>query len=240
MKFTYIHGTIMIDNDYERSAAYIRSIGEDSIYPFMGTKLFGLGDYTIPHYYHNMLITFGTTYKYFGIDLVDWNLFILKTENILRNIDFESAQFHIESAIGNYIFHWVNKKSKLNDAYWLDNYRSEPYKLIETNEFFFGFGDRGLHVPYPDDRYSKELDELSFEGFNYPIKFAEEAYQKVREFNKIARNFHIGSSVNFKESVGVKIDDRIFEILYDLKLKGIYDIKSSISEEIEIRKHVKL
>lgn len=237
MEYNSIYGAIKIDRDYANSIAFIKSLGEDKIYPFINTNMFGLGEYVRPYYYENMLITFGTTYKSFGLDLIDWNLFILKMEHILRNIDFESAQFHIDSYVGDFVFHWGNKKKVL--SHWKDDYKKDEYKLIETEEFYFGFGDRGLSINYPDPRYKPEFDELSYADFSYPIKFHKDAFEKVRLFNRRIQEIQIGTKINYETIMNERMDDRVFEILYDLKLKKVYDINEYYGD-IKLYKHVDL
>ncbi|OAQ43512.1 hypothetical protein A5893_17145 [Pedobacter psychrophilus] len=236
MENNSIYGAIKIDRDYANSIAFIKSLGEDKIYPFINTNMFGLGEYVRPFYYENMLITFGTTYKSFGLELIDWNLFILKMEHILRNIDFESAQFHFDSNIGDFVFHWVNKNKVL--PHWKDDYKNKEYNLIESEEFYFGFGDRGLTTPYPA-RFEAELDELSVDEFSYPIKFQKTAVEKVRLFNKRIKEIQIGTKINFETIMNERMDDRVFEILYDLKLKGFYDINEYYGD-VTLYKHVDL
>jgi len=238
MEYTSVYGAIKIDRDYANSAAFIRSIGEGDGFPFITTNMFGLGDYARPYYYENMLITFGTTYKYFGMDLIDWNIFILKIENILRNIDFESAKFHVDGSINDCVLYWKNKKN--SHDHWQKKYRSEEYKLIETEDFFFGFGDRDLITALPDKRYDEKYDEVHIDGFNYPIEFSDEAYQKVRTFNERLKDFQIGSRVIFKDIMGEDFDDRIYEIFYDLKLKRIYEIVDTYPAKVILYKHVDL
>lgn len=235
MKFSSIYGVIKLGylDDYLKTTTYIKSIGEDGIYPFITTKMFGLGDNVSPYYYHNNLITFGTTYKYFGESLIDWNFFILKIENLLRNIDFECATFHIDSFCGDYKFNWYNKKNVL--PHYNTKYKNEEYKLFETKDFYFGFGDRSLGTPYPDERYSKESDELIFEGFCYPIKFSENAFQKVREFNSRIKDLELGSKISYKEIMNENMDDRTYEIIYDLKLKGIYQFNEYKGDIIKLK-----
>ena len=64
----------------------------------------------------------------------------------------------------------------------------------------------------------------------------EEALNKVETFNQKMKSVRIGTGVKFKEVMGEKLDDRIFEVLYDLKLKGYYSLQNK--EEITILKHV--
>lgn len=238
MEYTSVYGAIKIDRDYENSVAFIRSIGEGDGFPFITTNMFGLGDYARPYYYENMLITFGATYKYFGMDLTDWNIFILKIENILRNIDFESAKFHVDGSINDCVLYWMSKKH--SDEYWQKEYRGEEYKLIETDDFFFGFGDRDLITALPDKRYDKKYDEIHIEGFSYPIKFSDEVYQKVRTFNGKMKDFQIGSRVIFQDVMDEDVDDRLYEFFYVLKLKGIYELAYHDPKKtiIVLKKHV--
>lgn len=238
MEFNSMYGVIKIDNDYPGTVAYIKSIGEDPIYPFMNTNMFGLGEYVLPYYYHNMLITFATTYKGFGLEAAQWNLLILKIENILRNIDFECAQFHVESWMGDYTLYWANKK-KLHQSQQR-KYRQEEFRLIETAEFFFGFGARGLITAYPDPRYHKNYDELNIENFSYPIKYSSQAFKKVQAFNEKLKDVAIGTVVKYKDVMNEFPGDSVFEIIFVLSLKGIYGIVQPYQLEIMVQKHVEL
>lgn len=237
MEYNAIYGVIKIDRDYPNAIAFIRSIGSDDIYPFITSTMFGLGDYTRPHYYENMLLTFGATYKNFGRDLVDWNLFVMKTEHILRNIDFEHAKFHIDSCMGDFIFYWVNKSKTA--AHRQADYRQPEYRLTETAEFFFGFGDRPLAVPYPDDRYRPELDEMREMNFKYPVQLSAAACEKVKQFNALLKDHHPGHMVSFETLMGERADDRVLEVLYDLHLKGVYEVKS-FKGDLILKSHVQL
>lgn len=170
MEYTSIYGYIKIDRDYQKSVEFIKNIGKDENYPFINTSMFSFGENEIPFYYENIVLGFAATYKDFGLDLSDWNEFILKIEGILRNIDFENAQFHVESSIGEFTLFWTKKGSSLlgeeNDSKYI-----EEYKLTKTNEWYFGFGKRSLFTGYPD-RDIEIYEDLRNEpnlGFKYPI-----------------------------------------------------------------------
>jgi hypothetical protein len=168
MEYTSIYGYIKIDREYLKSIETIKNIGRDKNYPYISTNMFSLGDDGF--YYENIFIGFATTYKYFGLDLIDWNEFILKMEGILRNIDFENAQFHVNSAVGNYTLFWTRKGPSLLGE---ENARKyiEGKKLIKTNEWYFGFGERD---PFTGSLLRslegyEDLRNLTYLGFKYPI-----------------------------------------------------------------------
>lgn len=169
MEYTSIYGYIKIDRDYHKSVDFIKTLEKDNTYPFINTNMFSFGDHEVPYYYENILLGFAATYKYFGMDTSDWNDFILKMEHILRNIDFENAQFHVESALGDYTLFWANRKSaatEKNEADFLSEYR-----LIKTEEWYFGFGKRSPFIGYPDDEITDSDQDLrnKIPDFVYPV-----------------------------------------------------------------------
>lgn len=175
-EYTSIYGYIKIYQlgSYDKSVDFIKSLGKDETYPFINSNMFSFGDYDTPYFYENPMFSFANTYKYFGIELKHWNDFVLKIENILRNVDFDNAQFHIESAWGEFTMYWQSKKThkrlssneKLND---------KPIQLTETEEWYFGFGKRSPYIGWLDEeKYDEEMEDLrsskyDFIGFKYPI-----------------------------------------------------------------------
>ena len=86
--------------------------------------MFSLGATESPYYYENPIISFGASYKEVEHE---WEFFILKFENILRNIEFETAKTQLETEIlGTYNFFWKSKTGT-------DTYEKKE-KLIETAE----------------------------------------------------------------------------------------------------------
>lgn len=161
-EYTSIYGYIKIDRDYEKSVNFIKAIGKDFEYPFVNSNMFSFGDYEIPYYYENIFLGFASSYKYFGLDLSDWNRFILKIENILRNIDFENAQLHVESAIGDFTLYWET----LNKTFFTEEQQNDKLvRLTKTDEWYFGFGKRGTFVGDLDEnQIFHEYEDLR----NYP------------------------------------------------------------------------
>lgn len=153
-KFNLIYGYIKVDRDYEKSVEFIKSLGKDDSYPFVNSNMFSFGDYEIPYYYEDIPLSFAATYKYFGLDIEDWNMFILKIENILRNISFEMAKFHIESSIGNYILTW----EKL--------FKSETKRTSGDNIFITN--NWSLEITF-DINIENDISGLNSIGFKYPI-----------------------------------------------------------------------
>ncbi len=171
MEYTSIYGYIKISRDYEASARYIKNLETDATYPFITANMFSAGENNYPYYYENVMISFAATYKYFG-DTEDWNYFILKMENILRNMDFENAQFHVESSIGDYTLFWTRHKPYNTSAKEEEKY-IEEYRLTKTDEWYFGFGKRSVFTGYPDNESPELYEDLRNHpdmGFTYPVK----------------------------------------------------------------------
>ncbi|MDC1161896.1 hypothetical protein OAT18_00485 [Tenacibaculum sp.] len=155
-----VHGRILLDRDFKESQSFINSLGNDNTYPQLNTDMFGVG-ITEPTYYEDSVIVFGATYKQIEYD---WISFILKFEHILRNVGFDTAKIQLETEIlGTYNFFWKSKHSK-------DSFDSEE-KLIETDEWFFGYGNRGRWGLL--DSELEEYQIFDFEDFKYPIKFSD-------------------------------------------------------------------
>ena len=161
-----VTGRIVISNHIEQAREFIQTFENDKHYPWIRTEMFGLGVNKGPFFYGEQVITFGATYK--GVEY-DWKYFILKFEHILRNIDFNTAKIQLETEfLGTYDFFW---KKKVNGK----EFEKED-RLIETEEWFFGFGSRCLH-----GFLNTDTDEpvFSMEEFTYPVTHDEsetEAY----------------------------------------------------------------
>jgi len=169
MEYTSIYGYIKIDRDYEKSVEFIKSLGKDEKYPFINTNMFSFGDYEIPYYYEDIMLGFAATYKYFGRDLEDWNDFILKFENILRNIDFLNAQLHVESSYGNYTL-FLGRKGFLFINEENQKKYIEKHKLYNTTEWFFGFERRSPHLGSLLSQIEDgDLRNEPYYNFIYPI-----------------------------------------------------------------------
>jgi hypothetical protein len=170
MEYTSIYGYIKIDRNYYETVEFLKNLDKDNEYPFINTNMFSFGDYEIPYFYEDLMLGFAATYKYFGLDLEDWNLFILKFENILRNINFKNAQLHIESAVGDYTLFWRKEGSSLmgeeNDKKFI-----EDFKLFKTTEWYFGFGRRSAYTGYLLQKIEEYEDLRNNEHLNfiYPI-----------------------------------------------------------------------
>ena len=169
-EYTSIYGYIKINRDYQKSADFICNLGKDENYPFINTNMFSLGDFEIPYYYENPIFGFAATYKYFGLELRDWNSFILKIENILRNIDFENAQFHIESTIGDFTLYWESLKKNFFSE---EKENDKLIQLTKTDEWYFGFGKRSVFLGDLDETQIfhdfEDLRNYPNLGFIYPI-----------------------------------------------------------------------
>ncbi|WP_431111466.1 hypothetical protein [Winogradskyella poriferorum] len=154
-KFNLIYGYIKIDRDYYKSVKFIKELGKDDSYPFVNTNMFSFGDYERPYYYEDIPFSFAATYKYFGLDLEDWNVFILKIENILNNISFETASFHINSSIGDYVFTW----EKLLES---------QEKKYDHNNIFFA-KSWSFKITFNTGSEENDIKGLTSMGFEYPV-----------------------------------------------------------------------
>lgn len=220
MEFTSIYGAIAIDRDYEKSVLFLKSLGKDSHYPFINTSMFSFGDYEIPYYYDNMMLSFGATYKNFGYDLTDWNKLILKIEHILRNIGVEIAQFHIDSYVGDYTLTWIHKEKYFHSK---EEHLSDLYQLQKTDDWYFGYGKRSMFTGSLDQdlKFYDKLDQDNF-GFTYPVLFTEEARSVVQKVYHETAALPVGSAVKVKDGLELTkvLSDRINEILYSFMLEG--------------------
>lgn len=177
VEFNSVYGYIQISertpDSYNKAVDFIKSLGKDETFPPINTNMFSFGDYEFPYYYDDIMFGFACTYKYFGDELEPLNRFVLKIENILRNVDFDNAQFHIKSPIGMYTMYW---QTKVNSFFSKEKVNGEYYRFTEAEEWYFGFGKRspfnGMIDKY--EIYNEELEDLrsskyDFIGFKYPI-----------------------------------------------------------------------
>lgn len=110
-----------------------------------------------PYYYQQPVIAFAADYK--AIEY-DWNDFILKFEHLLRHIEFDTAKIEIETEFyGNYNFFW---KSKTGAELF-----KEEDALIETEEWFFGFGHRNAWGHLREPLRPAHIFNIDF---SYPVK----------------------------------------------------------------------
>ncbi len=156
-----VHGRILLDRDFKASQEFIRSLGNNDTYPQLNAEMFGVG-IKEPKNYQDSVIVFGGTYKEVEYD---WTSFILKFEHILRNVGFNTAKIELETEVlGTYNFFWKSKRP---------NYFFESEEeLIETDEWFFGYGKRGMWGFLDTDLEKHQIFDL--EGFKYPITFSDD------------------------------------------------------------------
>ncbi|MCK5726636.1 MAG: hypothetical protein KAH22_07410 [Thiotrichaceae bacterium] len=167
-----VTGRIIVSDNIEQARDFIKTLESDEYYPWIRTEMFSLGVES-HFYYDEQVITFGATYK--AIEY-SWKEFILKYEHILRNIDFNTAKIQLETEfLGTYDFFWQNKSHR--------SVFDDEEKIIETEEWSFGFGSRNLWGLLNND------DEpiFSIEGFTYPIAFNK---YEVKAYNLLMKNIN--------------------------------------------------
>ncbi len=122
--------------------------------------MFGLG-ISEHSYYEDPVITFGATYKQIEYH---WKEFIITFENILKQLHFDTAKIQLETEIvGTYNFFW---KSKRNSTV-KENF-DEKDKMIETELWFFGFGNRDRWGLLESELLPSEIFKI--DHFKYPVE----------------------------------------------------------------------
>lgn len=176
---TIVHGRIQLKGDFESSRDFIKSLSNDDKYPWIRTEMFSLGASERPYYYDEPIIGFAADYK--GLEY-DWTSFIIKFENVLRSIQFDTAKIQMETEfVGTYNFFWKSKTDKNKEF-------DEKENLIETKDWYFGYGYRcrwGLLDEELEDRHVFNID------FEYPIKFEEKTLTEFLNATKYLKNEEI-------------------------------------------------
>jgi hypothetical protein len=153
---TIIHGRIVLKGDFDKSKKFIKSLNNDEKYPWIRSEMFSLGASNRPYYYDAPIVAFAADYKELEYD---WMAFVIKFENVLRNIDFSTVKIQMETEFaGTYNFFWKSKSQ--NDKF------DEKEKLIETDEWYFGYGYRNMWGALNEDLKEKDIFNIDFE---YPI-----------------------------------------------------------------------
>ncbi|MCW3170018.1 hypothetical protein OMO38_15950 [Chryseobacterium sp. 09-1422] len=192
---TIVHGRISLKGDFEKSRQFIKSLSNDDKYPWIRTEMFSIGASERPYFYDEPIIGFASSYK--GLEN-DWTSFILKFENVLRNVEFDTAKIQMETEFyGTYNFFWKSKTS--NDKF------EEKEKLIETNEWYFGFGYRCRWGLLDEDLKDEHIFSMDFD---YPIKFDTET---LNEFNEATKEMEINQTIELGNKV--KNYDKLYSIL---------------------------
>ena len=167
-----VSGRIVISDNIKQAREFIQTFENDKHYPWIRAEMFSLGVNKGPFFYSEQVITFGATYK--AVEF-HWKDFILKFEHILRNIDFNTAKIQLETEFfGTYDFFWKKKVDRI--AF------EKEERLIETKEWFFGFGTRCMHGLLTTD-----TDEavFSMEEFTYPVIHDE---SEIEAYNTLLNN----------------------------------------------------
>ena len=197
MGLSVVHGRILIEyGKGEKFRDYIKSIGQDEYYPFISTNMFSNGAEIRPQFYDQQVIGFAATYKNVEYGY-GFHVFILKFEKILRQLEFETAHIELETElIGTYRFFW--KKIRKPDTI-KDQYQNEDFKLIRTNEWYFGFGYRN---DYGSLNVKLEKEQIfTFDDSEYPIEFPEKIKSEYKRLIEGIANKEIGKKFYVKEYI---------------------------------------
>lgn len=193
---TIIHGRINLNGDFAKSKKFIRTLKDDDRYPWIRTEMFSLGASERPYYYDEPILGFATDYK--GLEYY-WTSFIIKFENVLQNIEFDTAKIQMETEfLGTYNFFWKSKSG-------IDKKFEEGDYFIETEKWYFGYGYRGRWGLLDEELKDKHIFNIDFE---YPIKFDATTLLEFREAVKDANEEQV---VYLDKKV--KSSDKLFSIL---------------------------
>lgn len=221
---TIIHGRISLKGNFEKSRQFIKSLCNDEKYPWIRTEMFSLGSSERPYFYDEPIIGFASSYK--GLE-DDWTSFIIKFENVLNNIEFDTAKIQMETEFyGTYNFFW---KSKTNT----DKFE-EKEKLIETNKWYFGYGYRCRWGLLDEELKEKHVFSIDFD---YPIKFD---IKTVNEFNEATKEMEIGQCIELGDSI------KNYQKLYPILIYGYvnkmfdYGLESGKGYWIKKLKHIEI
>lgn len=238
MEMAVIYGAITLHEDYASSIEFIKSLGKDSMFPAINTSDFGLGDYDNYHYegkltynysWDNMVISYAHTMGAAIFEERHLQLYILKMEHILRNIDFVQAIIHMQSV----------ESSENADLFWEKRehrYFDKPEEiqnehLIETDEWNFGYGRRSLngYLNEPADKIWH-----SFEDHPYPVRFSEEFigvfFDRIKELMQEYRTKGIPRAAFEKGSLFPAFELR--NMVNYLQFKKIFTVE--IEEDLEL------
>jgi hypothetical protein len=102
MEYNYFHGAILIDRDYDLSKNFIIQEMIKKKYYYFHPNIFSLGESEYPYYYENILFSFGRTAKYFVDNENELKVFLNEFEDILNNLDFETAQIIVQASYADY------------------------------------------------------------------------------------------------------------------------------------------
>lgn len=153
--------TVQPEN-HDKTVAFLQTLKNDDTYPYIRTEMFSIGTKEVPHQYFTSIIAFAASYKNIEDHFTD---FVIKFEHVLRNIDFNTCKLHLETEYFNdYNFMWVNKKTN-----HMKNDDVVKNQLIETDTFYFGYGNRTRYGTLRDTLNDTDcFDKCNF-GFSYPI-----------------------------------------------------------------------
>lgn len=176
MEYNYFHGAILIDRNYDLSKNFIIQEMIKKKYYYFHPNIFSLGESEYPYYYENILVSFGRTAKYFVDNENELRVFLNEFEDILNNLDFETAQIIVQASYADYKLFWINKEKLLNNLgdiskTTLQYFEENQIRYYETEKLYFGFGEVDLFTGYVFDKYDDEklLDfDRKYPSFVYP------------------------------------------------------------------------
>lgn len=214
-----IHGRVVIKGDYDDCVEIISNLQDDTNYPFLRAEMFSVGSNQRPYYYEEQIISFGASYN--SVE-DDWDSFILKFENLLEKLDFDTAKLQLETEFyGTFHFFWLSKSDK--------SWEPKPeYMLHKSINWFFGYGLRGRW-----GLLEENLDEEKYKimGFKYPIALDDSI---LIEIQKIVDSLSTNEVCFLKNRI--KRTDKIYPILTKLKLNNRVEFGFEVSKGLWVKR----
>ncbi len=179
-KWNYFYGAIMLNEFYYSNPprnlddvfSFIQEKMIDKNYQYFHPKIFSVGSMEKPFFYDNILISFSRTGKWFFDETSELNDFIMEFEDILTNLDFNTAQVKISSPLFDYTLFWCNRQrlDSFDLEHTLKYFHDYKTRFYESSKFYFGFGEINLNTGWCVNKYDEKLLEnfdFQFPDFEY-------------------------------------------------------------------------
>jgi|GEM_PF-1393070 hypothetical protein len=165
---SYIHGRIISGAALDANKKAIAELPPADIQtgPMILSEMFNTWQLEKGRYYFNPVISFGASYKGVEWDLKAW---LLKFENLLRRLEFDTAAVKLETEIyGTHEFFWKSRKY----AYFDHSYeRYLEDGLTPTPHWFVGYGSRDMFGGLLDEEEQRRSRDICYNEFKLDLSF---------------------------------------------------------------------
>lgn len=152
-------------SNIEKDIHFLREYKDDGEFPWILRDMFSIPDFTHPYHYNNPIVAFAATYKQIAVFWTEW---MIKFEQILRNLNFEAANITLETGeCGNYFFYWESKDTS-SDLYAFQKTYKQSEKLFESDSWFYGYGFRDSNGFLISGEEIDDVDMTYLTNFRHP------------------------------------------------------------------------